>query len=113
MKPRNVRFSADADRDITAVGEWTLENFGARQRAAYATLINLAIQEIASNADTPLARRRPDLGREVSVMPIARTGRPARHILVFRMHANNDIEILRLLHDSMDLPRHVQDDVQD
>ncbi|NBU77128.1 MAG: type II toxin-antitoxin system RelE/ParE family toxin, partial [Planctomycetes bacterium] len=37
---------------------------------------------------------------------VARQGRAGRHFVVFRA-AGSDIDVLRLLHESMDLPRHL------
>jgi len=44
---------------------------------------------------------------------VARHGRRGRHFVVFRVGRESDhgvIEVLRLLHDSMDLQRHLRSD---
>ncbi len=38
---------------------------------------------------------------------IARLGNPARHLICYRAVDGQIIEVLRILHDAMDLPRHM------
>jgi toxin ParE1/3/4 len=38
---------------------------------------------------------------------VARRGRHGRHLVLYRVANENTIEIVRILHDSMDLSRHV------
>ena len=50
---------------------------------------------------------REDIGLGISTFHVARHGRKGRHFVVFKVAPQQTIEVLRLLHDSMDLARHV------
>jgi toxin ParE1/3/4 len=53
-------------------------------------------------------RWHPELGETVATLHVARQGRKGRHLLVFRVSASERVvEVLRILHDSMDLSRHL------
>jgi toxin ParE1/3/4 len=52
------------------------------------------------------ARAREDIQPGIRPLHVARQGRAGRHFVVFRA-TGSDIDVLRLLHDSMDLPRHL------
>ncbi|MBB4265829.1 plasmid stabilization system protein ParE [Roseospira visakhapatnamensis] len=46
-------------------------------------------------------------------LPVARGGRTGRHLIVFRIVPDDHhptVDVLRILHESMDLPRHLTDD---
>ena len=48
------------------------------------------------------------LGSDIASLHVARQGRKGRHLLVFRTHEQDGvIEVLRILHDSMDLARYL------
>ena len=56
------------------------------------------------------ARRREDIGLGIRTLHVARRGRKGPHLVVFRVAPPPNeqvIDVLRLLHDSMDLPRHL------
>ena len=53
-------------------------------------------------------KTRAELGADVASLHVARQGRKGRHLLVFRAHEQDGvIEVLRILHDGMDLARHL------
>ena len=56
------------------------------------------------------ARRRDEIARGIRILHLARAGRRGRHFIVFRVSgkaSDRVIDVLGLLHDTMDLPRHV------
>ena len=108
---RIVRVAAPARNDIAEILRFTEREFGEAQRDRYATLIRLAIDQIAADADGLGVRRNRDLHVEVRILHIARRGRHARHVLVFRIAEDGSVDVARLLHDSMDVARHVPDDL--
>jgi toxin ParE1/3/4 len=103
-----VRLSAQAERDFASILQWTAESFGARQASTYQTTIVRSIRELALGPDTPGARKRDDIGNDVRTLHVARHGRRGRHLLLYRV-VGRRIEIGRILHDSMDLRRHLPD----
>ena len=52
---------------------------------------------------------RDDIARGLVALHVAREGRKGRHFVMFRVGSPDDspvIDVLRLLHDAMDLSRH-------
>jgi toxin ParE1/3/4 len=102
-----LRISSRATRDVAGVLDYTLERFGDRQHDQYAELIREALAAIAADPGRPPARRRPEIRHDARTYHLARRGKPARHFFLYRVLPNNEVEIGRLLHDSMDLSRHL------
>lgn len=103
-----VRLAQGAERDFFSILRWTTEQFGKRQARIYATTLRSALKALASGPNVLGCRTRPDLGANVAFLHVARQGRKGRHLLLFRVHEQDCvIEVLRILHDSMDLARHL------
>lgn len=102
-----IRVSRSADQDMAAILAWTRDQFGTRQAQTYGRTIALALAALLEGPDVAGARLRNDLARGIHILPIARRGRRARHLIVFRVGRDHGIDVLRVLHDSMDLPHHV------
>jgi toxin ParE1/3/4 len=105
-----IRLAEAAGQDYQAILRWTVENFGRAQARTYAKTLNSALQDLAQGPDVIGARLREDIGPDIHTLHVARHGRKGRHFVVFRISPSPDasiIEVLRLLHDSMDLPRHL------
>lgn len=108
---RQIRVLRQALRDIEDVLSYTLANFGEAKYRQYQSLIQQAIDDIASDPDAPPARHRPELHPDARTFHIARRGKHARHFLLYRVKEGH-IEIARFLYDGMDLPRHLPTDYQ-
>jgi toxin ParE1/3/4 len=104
-----LRFSPRAVRDIENVLSHTLTRFGEKKYAEYQSLIRQALVDIAADPNSRPAKQRPELHRDARTFHIARPGKRARHFFLYRIAADNFIDIGRLLHDSMDLRRHLPD----
>ncbi len=89
------------------ISRWTSENFGARQAEQYVETILLAIEALTDGPETLGTKARDELAPGVRTLHIARHGRKARHFVVFRVADDHVLEVLRLLHESMDLARHM------
>ena len=106
----SVRISASAAADYQNILDWTAERFGEAQVSAYADNINNAIDALRAGPKWAGLRSREELGPGLHSLHIARRGRQARHLLLLRVaeHENEMlIEVLRILHDSMDIVRHI------
>ena len=105
----SIRVARSAQQDIAAIRAWTRERFGARQALAYARTLALALQALGeAGPDVAGARLRGDLGQDIRVLHVARQGRHGRHFVVFRPGGKHRIDVLRILHDSMDLTQHLE-----
>jgi len=105
-----VRLTAAAEADVRDIVLWTAKRFGAAQARAYADTLSRAIRSLAEGSAIPGARRREDIAKRIMALHVARSGRKGRHLVVYRVGAPAKppvIDVLRVLHDAMDLPRHV------
>ena len=103
----HVRIGAAAELDLANILKWTAENFGPAQAHVYRGTIVRAIGELAYGPDVAGSRARDEILRGLRTLHVARHGRRGRHLLMYRLAAESTIEIARILHDSMDLPRHL------
>jgi len=110
MKTWIVRISSSAQHDFDNIVAWTAEHFGIRQASTYAATLSLAIAALMRGPQQTGVRQRDDILHGAMTFHVARRGRRGRHFIVVRVMGNRPrptIEILRILHDAMDLPRHV------
>lgn len=101
-----VRLGQQAEQDYVEILQWTTRTFGKGQASTYAETMALAIEALERGPDILGARVRDDIQPGIRTLHVARQGRAGRHFVVFRA-TGSDIDVLRLLHDSMDLPRHL------
>ena len=102
-----VRLAEQAELDLLSITLWTVENFGTQQAEIYVETLSLAIEDLHDGPEILGATVRDDLGLSIRTLHVARQGRNGRHFVVFRTAPEQTIEVLRLLHDSMDLARHL------
>jgi toxin ParE1/3/4 len=108
-----VRLTASAEADVRQIVRWTADHFGARQARVYARTLSLAIEALTAGPDVVGVRRRDEIARGLCSLHVARGGRRGRHLVIFRSGKDGGqraIEVLRVLHDSMDLPQHLAGD---
>jgi toxin ParE1/3/4 len=72
----------------------------------YAETLSQAMQALEAGPEVLGTRARDDIGPGIRTLQLARRGRKARHFVIFLAGAGQVIDVLRLLHDSMDLARH-------
>lgn len=102
-----VRLTRQAESDFLDISKWTTETFGPRQSALYVETLTLAIEALHAGPGILGAKTRDEIAPGVRTLHVARQGRKGRHFVVFRATEGQTIDVLRLLHDSMDLARHV------
>jgi toxin ParE1/3/4 len=102
-----VRLGAAAEVDFANILKWTTQNFGARQSRVYRNALVQAIGELADGPDAIGSKARNEIMAGLRTLHIARRGRRGNHFLMYRAAPNSTIEIVRILHDRMDLQRHV------
>lgn len=102
-----------AKADLRGIVGWTAEHFGDGQAKAYSGMISSAFRALKAGPNSIGVRGRDDLGDGMFILPIARSGKRGRHLIVFRTAPDRNaktLQILRILHDAMDLLRHVSPD---
>ncbi|HRW60906.1 MAG TPA: type II toxin-antitoxin system RelE/ParE family toxin [Defluviicoccus sp.] len=108
--PWPVRLTAAAEADFRSIVRWICERFGEAQARAYADTLVSAITALAQGPAIPGAKARNDINSGLFTLHVARGGRRGRHFLMFRIGHDGDrdlVEVLRILHDAMDVPRHM------
>ena len=111
QQPRwSVRLSAAAEADFEHIIGWTNEKFGEAQALVHAETLSLAIAALTEGPAITGAKPRDELIRGLYSLHVARQGRKGSHFIMFRpvrLSSGDVIEVLRVLHDSMDLARHL------
>ena len=102
-----VRLGAAAELDFANILRWTTENFGVRQSRVYRDTLVQAIGELADGPNVAGSKARDEIIAGFRTLHVARRGRRGSHFLMYRAAPNSTIEIVRILHDRMDLRRHV------
>ena len=111
------RLSPLAEADLEAILTWTHEHFGERGRLRYEALLIRAILDVATDPQRPGCQSRPELAADAltyhllhsrdHVPKVTGRVRKPRHFLLVRIAGDGCLEIGRVLHDSMDLDRHL------
>jgi toxin ParE1/3/4 len=109
MAKRNwrVRLGAAAEIDFANIIRWTVENFGERQSRVYRDTLIQAIGELAGGPEIAGSKNRDEILEGLRTLHIARGGRRGSHFVMYRAVPDRTIEIVRILHDRMDLQRHL------
>ncbi len=107
-----VNLSSAVQRDYEDILSWTLDNFGVDQVHVYDATLLLALEDLHAAGPALLGvTQRDEISPDICTLHVARKGRKGRHFLMFR--ANQDertLEVLRILHDRMDLAPHLATD---
>lgn len=101
-----IRLSAQAEQDVRSILVWTGNNFGTEQAKVYSLTLSLALEALLGGPEIIGVKIRQELGPNIRTLHVARQGRNGRHFIIFRISTSSVIDVLRILHDSMDLPSH-------
>ena len=108
--PWTVRLTKTAESDFQSIIVWTLRKVGDPQARIYADTLSAALVALTAGPTTVGAKERSEIGKGVFTLHVARGGHKGRHFVLFRVGPDKHqrhIEVLRLLHDAMDLTRHI------
>ena len=114
VKAVRLRLSGAARHDIEDLLAWSEEHIGQAARQRYEALLACALQDVAQDTSRPGIQARPELGAAVFSYHLAcsrqrvaaKVMRP-RHLLICRHTASGVVDILRVLHDAMEISRHL------
>ncbi len=97
----SFRLSKLAKQDLRAIGRYTQKTWGREQRNLYLAQLDACFQELAQE---------PQRGRTCNEIRLGyRKYHIGRH-LIFYLEASEGIQIIRILHDRMDVNEHLDDD---
>ena len=107
-----IRLTASAEADFQNILRWTKDQFGEAQARGYAQTVSAALEALADGGPTTIgAKARKEIAKGLFTLHVARQSRKGRHSLLFRVGQDDArgeaIEVLRVLHDAMELPRHL------
>lgn len=105
MKPWRVRVAAPARADLRAVIAWTRREFGPVQARRYRMAVEAALASLGERGPM-LAGSRPAHPSRPELRRFRLSGR-GRHALIYREAPARTVIVLRVLHDAMDLARHM------
>ncbi len=92
------RLRPKARSDIDTIWDYTVKTWGVQQARSYIVGLRDVCTELADNSE--LGKRRDELHKGLRVYP------SGKH-LVFYLTTDTDIDIVRILHGSMDTHRHL------
>ncbi len=117
------RLSAAARTDIIDILAWTHEHFGELARLRYELLLVTALRDIATEPERIGSISRPELGNDVRSTHLRHSRdrarhessvvRRPRHFLLYRVIVPDLIGVGRVLHDAMEIERHLPADYGD
>ena len=107
-----IRLTESAEADFQNILRWTKDQFGEAQARVYAQTLSAALEALADGGPTIIgAKARKEIAKGLFTLHVARQSRKGRHSLLFRVGQDDArreaIEVLRVLHDAMELPRHL------
>ena len=103
-----VRLVAVSERDYLEVIKRSAQDFGPLQAEVYAQTLELAFDALREKGPKTIGvKEREEIGPGIFTLHAARSKCKASHFLVFRVLEIRTIEVLRILHDRMDLARHI------
>ena len=111
------RLSATAEEDIVRLLAYTQNRFGEIARRRYEALLVVGLRDIAFDPERPGSAARPELGLTVRsyhlrhsrdrVRTVDGLVRQPRHLLLYRVTRPDLIGVGRVLHDGMEIERHL------
>lgn len=104
-----VRITDSAEDDIRGAVRWSAHRFGEEQARAYAETLMLAVTELGAGPNLVGVKKRDEIAAGLLSLHVSRHGRRGRHFVMFRVvdERTRVLEVLRVLHDAMDFPRHI------
>jgi len=118
-----VIIAPKARSDMVSILAWSEQHFGPQTRKRYAKLIEAAIIEIARDPECAGSEHRPEIAEHCRTYHLIHARKKAggrgnrirkpRHFLLYRVTAAGDVEIGRVLHDSMDFEQHIPEEYRE
>jgi toxin ParE1/3/4 len=93
--------TARAKSDLREIGRFTQQRWGRKSRIEYLARVESACSRLAANPS--LGRIRDELPQGVSSFPVG------RHLIIYRVEDAGPVVIIRVLHQSMDYQKNLQE----
>lgn len=97
----NYKFTNKAVDDLAQIWNYTLDKWSEDQADRYYNMLIENCKEVAIN---------PDLGKNYQgVLQNLLCFKAGRHIIFYRLLGDNDIEIIRIIHEQMDIESRIKE----
>ena len=96
---RRYLIRPEAEKDLKGISRYTQSAWGPEQARKYLRALHQKLQRLAANPN--LGVMRDDVGRGYRSAPVG-------HHLVFYRLVGDDIVVVRVLHESMNVQRHLE-----
>ncbi len=91
----NHKLTKRAVKDLSEIWLYTYETWSERQAEKYYSLLIDTIRDLSN---------KPEIGRSYSIIETGLQGvKVGRHIIFYKVISNQDILVIRILHEQMDL----------
>ncbi|MHA6195273.1 type II toxin-antitoxin system RelE/ParE family toxin [Pseudomonas wadenswilerensis] len=107
-----VRISRQASTDMADILRYTESKFGAGARGRYKELLHAGLRAIGEDPLLAGSQTRPEIAADIRSLHLifcrkqARVLKP-RHILFYRLGSDQTVELIRVLHEAMELAAHL------
>ncbi len=112
---RRIHLTESAEADLDAIWLWTAERYDVDQALRYQALLDQALDDIRIDPERPSSRELPHLGERVRSYHIdlskfrSGTGiKSPRHVIFYTLQFENEVRVLRILHDRMRPERYLK-----
>ena len=102
-----IRLGAAAEADFAAILRYSLTQFGPAHAERYRDSLIEALAALTAGPDIPASVARDEILPQLRSLHVARHGRHGRHFILYRRGGDDNIDILRILHDAMDFAQHI------
>jgi toxin ParE1/3/4 len=106
-----IRLGTEAEKDFARILKYTKDTFGERQFDVYKATLLEALAALEAGPNVPGSISREEIRPNIRTLHVARHGRRGRHFIMYRAALDHVIEVVRILHDTMDLARHLPPEI--
>jgi toxin ParE1/3/4 len=117
LSGRRLEFATVALKDIEDILDRSSDQFGRDARDRYEALLLAALGDLSEDPERPTAQIRADLPGNLRTYHVKharhRASQPAvanpRHLILYRIASPTVVAVARVLHEAMDIERHVDE----
>ena len=105
-----VQLADAAEDDFWAILRWTEQRFGSQQAIIYKEILLAALDALHEGPAAVGVRNLSQVLPGLFTLHVARKGRKARHFIMFlagNREKGSVVDVIRILHDSMDIVQHL------
>jgi toxin ParE1/3/4 len=105
------RLGKEAETDFINILVWTTATFGPSQAENYQERLIALLSALAEDPFQIASKSRDEIGAGLRTLHMGARRIKGRHLLLYRVR-ETEIQIVRILHDAMDLTRHLPADFE-